>query len=141
MWGAMLMGGRAQQVAGTLTIARVMNGPFEKWRGYGVASAYPVGGALSIDLINGILIGAILDDYAISLPNDDAVVVLGGSGGPFASDPGIGYLTSVKVGSITRVGTDADVYTYASGVATWRWTLQPFGLAASGSTNYTVKTP
>jgi len=38
----------------------------------------------------------------------------------FTSDPGQAWLTSAKVNGVTRTGASAQ-YSYASGVAQWRW--------------------
>lgn len=53
----------------------------------------------------------------------------------FTADPGQAWLTSAKVGAITRTGATAQ-YTYGSGTAQWRW-VPPATSIFSSSGNVT----
>jgi YD repeat-containing protein len=57
----------------------------------------------------------------------------------FTASPGIDWLTSVTVGSVTRTGASA-TYSYAGGTATWKWSgaSGSFGLTGSGSKSVTI---
>ena len=57
----------------------------------------------------------------------------------FTADPGIAWLTSVTVGSVTRTGATA-TYSYTGGTATWKWSgvTGSFGLSGSGSTSVAI---
>jgi YD repeat-containing protein len=57
----------------------------------------------------------------------------------FTANPGIDWLTSVTVGSVTRTGATA-TFNYAGGTATWKWSgaTGSFGLTGSGSKSVTI---
>lgn len=57
----------------------------------------------------------------------------------FTANPGIDWLTSVTVGSVTRTGATA-TYTYAGGTAMWKWSgaTGSLGLSGSGSKSVTI---
>jgi len=56
----------------------------------------------------------------------------------FSSDPTVSFLSSVKVGNVTKTtGSSFGVYNYTSGTATWVW-FSLFGLDGSGTSSVLI---
>lgn len=136
MWGAALMGGQTTY-SGTITngaatlsgfAARGFNGS-----GSGVG---PFFGSIAPSVIAGRTITRIYDIDS----NSPAVAILAIAG--FGIAPAQNWLVSIRVGAVTRFGVDASTFVSGGGVNaySWSWNGLPFGLAGSGSTNFTIVT-
>ncbi len=132
MFGAALMSGRQTQIDGTLSPDVATLGA-NALRGF-IDVPPDIAGAVAPDLIDGRSLVRLYDiDSTTPLT---AVVAISG----FDADPGQDFLVSIKVGSITRTGGAASNYLFSGTTAEWFWFSQPFGIATSGSTNFTLKT-